>query len=118
MTSLATDPASLRIDETGTWRVAGSRITLDILVNEYRSGATPEDIVSAYDTLALADVYGALGCYLRHREEFDAYLARRREEAARLRQEIEAAQGDRGKGLKEKLLARLPEERRDASARR
>ena len=51
---------------------------------------TPEDMVRAYDTLVLADVYGVIAYYLRHRDEVRAYMKRRNEEAAALKAKIEA----------------------------
>ena len=68
-------------------------------------GRPPEGIVQSYDTLQLADVYATIAYYLRHRQEVDDYLSVRREEAMRLRQEIEASQPDRA-NLRAKLLAR------------
>jgi uncharacterized protein (DUF433 family) len=80
----------LRVEEGGVVRVGKSRIALDLLVREYENGMTPEDMVRAYDTLELADVYAALAYYLRHRAEVKAYLDCREEEAARLRTLIES----------------------------
>lgn len=95
----------LRVDESGTIRVGGSRITLDLVVEQYHNGMTPEDLVRAYDTLYLPDVYAAIAYYLRHREEIDAYMRHREDEAAVLRAKIEA---ERGPQLtKAELLARL-----------
>jgi hypothetical protein len=65
-------------------------VSLDLVVEQYQNGMTPEDLVRAYDTLNLADVHEAIAYYLRHRAEVDAYLARRREEAAALQAKIEA----------------------------
>jgi uncharacterized protein (DUF433 family) len=80
----------LRLDEGGTVRVGTSRVTLDLVVDQYENGMSPEDMVRAYDTLSLADVHGAIAYYLRHRDEVGAYLTRRKEEAAALRAKIEA----------------------------
>jgi hypothetical protein len=55
--------------------------------------------------LDLADVYGVIAYYLRHRKEIDDYLNTRRQEAEKLRQEIEAKQPNRAE-LRAKLLAR------------
>jgi uncharacterized protein (DUF433 family) len=79
------------MDEGGAVRVGDSRISLDLVVEQYDSGMTPEDMVRAYDTLALADVYSVIGYYLRHRDEVTAFLKRRQGEAAELRARIEAA---------------------------
>ena len=49
--------------------VGDSRVLLELVIQEFQDGATPEMIVQQYDTLALPDVYAVIGCYLRHREE-------------------------------------------------
>jgi hypothetical protein len=58
-----------------------------------------------YPTLSLADVHGVLAYYYRHQAEVDAYLRRRREEADRRQQEIEATQPTFAQ-VKARLLAR------------
>ncbi|MGH7138742.1 MAG: DUF433 domain-containing protein [Pirellulales bacterium] len=93
----------IRIVEGGAVRVGKSRITLDLVVEEYESGMTPEDMVRAYDTLNLAEVYGAVAYYLSHRDAVREYMKRREEEAAALRAEIEARQP---RISREELLAR------------
>jgi hypothetical protein len=50
-------------------------------------------------------VYGVIAYYLRHRKEIDDYIQGRREQAEKLRQEIEAKQPNRAE-LRAKLLAR------------
>jgi uncharacterized protein (DUF433 family) len=80
----------LRVDEDGAVRVGNTRITLDLIVEQYENGMTPEDIVRAYDTLALADIHDVIAYYLRHRDEVWTYLKKREEEAAALRAKIEA----------------------------
>jgi uncharacterized protein (DUF433 family) len=70
-------------------RVGGTRVTLDTLVEAYAEGLTAEAIVEQYPSLSLADVHTTLGYYLRHRPEVDAYLARRRQQAADARRENE-----------------------------
>ena len=78
------------MDEGGAVRVGKSRISLDLVVEQYENGMTPEDMVRAYDTLVLADVHAVIAYYLRHRDEVRAYLKRREEEAEALRAKIEA----------------------------
>jgi uncharacterized protein (DUF433 family) len=65
-------------------RVTGTRIPLDTVVNAYLNGASAEEIVQAYSTLRLADVYAVISYYLNYREEVDTYLAKRHYEAAAL----------------------------------
>jgi uncharacterized protein (DUF433 family) len=104
MTSpLNVESVSLRMDESGTVRIGNSRITLDLVVEQYQSGMTPEDMVRAYDTLELPDVYGAIAYYLRHHEEVDAYLRQREAEATALQAEIEK---DRPRISKDELISR------------
>jgi uncharacterized protein (DUF433 family) len=43
-----------------------------LVVEQYENGMTPEDMVRAYGTLELADVYAAIAYYLRHRDEVRA----------------------------------------------
>lgn len=93
----------LRVDEGGIIRVGNSRVSLDLIVEQYHNGMAPEDLVRAYDTLTLVDVHAAIAYYLGHRDEVDAYMAARQEAAKRLRETIEAA---RPGFSPEELLAR------------
>jgi uncharacterized protein (DUF433 family) len=101
---LHADPVPLRVDDSGAIRVGSSRVTLDVLLADYRSGMSPEEIVRQLDTLDLADVYAAIAYYHRHRGEVDQYLRRREAEAEAVRRDIEAGQPDRGE-LKARLSA-------------
>ena len=58
-----------------TYRVAGTRISLDSLVYLYREGISPEGMVESYPTLTLEQVHGALAYYLANQKEIDHYLA-------------------------------------------
>lgn len=99
------DPIPLRIDEQCVIRVGDSQVLLDVVIREFNNGAEPEAIALGYPTLCVADVYGAISYYLRHRVEVDKYLDTRRQEAGKLRQEIESTQTSRIE-LRERLLAR------------
>src|SRR2546423_11141195 len=78
---LHAEPPPLRSDEGGTVRIGKSRVSLDLVIEQYENGMTPEDLVRAYDTLDLADVYAVIAYYLRHRDEVRSYLKRRAEGA-------------------------------------
>ena len=107
---LHADRLPLRVDQGGIVRVGASRISLDLIVEQYENGMTPEDMVRAYDTLELADVHAVLAYYLRHRNEVRAYLKRRAEEAERLRAKMEA---ERPRVSREELLARRSAREKD-----
>ncbi len=85
-------PDPLWLDDNGVVRVRNSRVPVDVLVDAHHSGMEPEAIARAYDSVALADVYAVISCYVRSQTVIDAYLQQRREEAARLQAEIEARQ--------------------------
>lgn len=99
------DLFTMRDGHSDTFYIRSSRIPIDTVVAAYHDGETPEEIVSAFDTLQVADVYAIIAHYLRHQVEFDEYLNRRRERADLLRSEIMARNGQAG--LKERLIARL-----------
>ena len=103
--TIQTDPIPLRVDEHSVIRVGDSQVLLDIVIQEFNNGAEAEAIAHGYPTLNLADVYGVISYYLRHRNDIDDYIRTRRHEAAKLRQEIEAKQPSRVE-LRAKLLAR------------
>jgi uncharacterized protein (DUF433 family) len=100
---LHADPLPLRTDEGGAVRIGKSRVSLDLVVEQYENGMTPEEMVRAYDTLELADVHAVIAYYLRHRDDVRAYLKRRAEQAEALRAKIEA---ERPRVGREELLAR------------
>jgi uncharacterized protein (DUF433 family) len=57
----------------GKPRIDGHRITVKhIVLDHQRGGMSPDEIVSAYPSLTLSDVYAALAYYHDHRAEIDA----------------------------------------------
>ena len=59
----------------GTYRVAGTRVSLDSLVYLFREGISAEGMVESYPALTLEQVHGALAFYLANQKEVDAHLA-------------------------------------------
>jgi uncharacterized protein (DUF433 family) len=102
--TLVAIPPPLRLDPNGTLYVGETRVPLDTVVGVYETGATPQEITRRYDTLQLADVFGALSYYFAHREEVDAYLSERRCLAAEVRAENQARFPT--EGVRAKLLSR------------
>jgi hypothetical protein len=91
-------------------------VSLESVWHLHQQGASPADIVRAFDTLQLADVYAVLAWALRHSEDVDAYLKRRDQEADQIRRQLEQARltpsPEESARLKEKLMARRPQRQR------
>ena len=58
----------------GIIRIADSRVGLDVVVDAFHQGATPEEIALNYDTLNLADIYAVIAYYLANRQAVDNYV--------------------------------------------
>jgi uncharacterized protein (DUF433 family) len=102
---LAPQPVPLTRLPDGTLRVTGTRISLDLVIESYKEGASPETIIRWFDSLVLADVFAVIGYYLKHTNEVEAYLRARGIEADALQREIEARQGPLPLDLRERLKA-------------
>src|SRR5436305_1612514 len=92
MIVLRTDLMPLRVDASGTICVGNTGVSLDVVVADYLSGKSPEEIVRQLDTLNLADVHAAIAYYLRYRDEVEGYLRQRREQADALQRTIATTQ--------------------------
>jgi uncharacterized protein (DUF433 family) len=93
---IAADPVPLHWAEEGrVIRVVGTRISLDLIVHEYRYGKSAEQIAEEYVTLKLADVHKVIGYYLAHRAEVDAYVEEGDRAADELQRHIESMPEDR-----------------------
>src|SRR5438477_11963995 len=95
-------PAPLHEDDAGVIRVVGSRVTLDAIVAAFDRGATPEEIVQAFPSLALDRVYAVLTYVVSRRADVDAYLAQREKAESDTRDDVE--QRSSSAGLRERLL--------------
>lgn len=102
--AIAVETTPIETDDQGVVRVAKTRVTLDTLVKAFLEGCTPEEIGEQYPSLQLADIYLAIGYYLRHKDEVHLYLAQRQHQSTLIRQEAE--QRFSPLGIRERLLAR------------
>jgi len=68
------EPIRLVADANGVIRVSRSRVTLDTLITAFLEGCTAEEIREQYPSLQISDIYFAIGYYLRHQSEVNAYL--------------------------------------------
>lgn len=82
----------LTIGKDGTIRVAGSRVSLDSILAEFKRGATPEQIQEDFPSLALRDIYAAIAYYLSNCDSLEAYLKAQQREATGTRAEIDSHQ--------------------------
>ena len=98
------DAIPLTQDANGVYRVANTRVTLDLIVRAFNRGATAEEIVQDFPSLELSDVYQVIGYYLKHSPELAQYFAMRdgQEQALLAAHEEEWSP----RGLRQRLLAR------------
>jgi uncharacterized protein (DUF433 family) len=87
----------------GKPRIAGTRIQVKhVVIMHERQGVSPEDIVSEFPHLTLADVYAALAYYHDHREAVNAEIAsdrawyeeQRTTQPSRLQEALKARKSD------------------------
>ncbi|MGV1003411.1 MAG: DUF433 domain-containing protein, partial [Candidatus Nanopelagicales bacterium] len=98
MSALSVDPepVPLVLDQAGRLMVPGTRISLDVLVADFKSGLTPESIHEAYETVSLAEVYAIFAYYMRHRTAVDEFLVEQECEGSQLQARIEAVDSPTG----------------------
>ena len=104
--SLVVEPERIPLTSNadGVFLVAGTRVSLDLIVAAFDAGATAEEIAQQYSTVPLADVYAVITYYLRHCDEVVAYLEQRGEERDRVRAENERRSDP--DGIRDRLMAR------------
>ena len=73
----------------GGYYVAGTRVSLDSIVQCFNDGMSPETILGEFDTLTLAQVYGAIAHYLENQAAMDGYRVRQTQRFAAMRREAE-----------------------------
>lgn len=83
-------PPPIVVDESGTARVGGTRVTLESLVVRYQQGHAAEDLARLFPAISLADIYATIAYYLAHRSDVDQYLLTRSAEADAVRAQIES----------------------------
>ena len=100
----------LREDPAGVLRIGDTQVLLEVVVQAFQCGATPETIVQSYDTLSLPDVYAVLAYCLTHREEIDEYMRHCDAEAADVLRRVQATQTDQS-GVRERLMRHVRDDR-------
>lgn len=101
------DPAPVRLDEHGVLRLGATRLIYQLIIEQFKSGRTPEGILEAYPSAPLADVYAGIAYYVRHRIELDEYFKTQDEEGERIAAQMNAK--PEVQELKRKIMARKAE---------
>jgi uncharacterized protein (DUF433 family) len=99
-------PVPLVVGDDGVIRVEGTRVTLDVVLNAFDAGATPEEIVQQFTTLDLPKTYAVIAWALQRPAEVQEYRARRDVERHAVRAEAERRFPP--VGVRARLLARRP----------
>ena len=84
----------------GAYRVSGSRVSLDSIVNCFHEGLSPESIAESFPALTLEQIYGAIAFYLANRQMVDDYLR----EGEKLSLELQAESRQRNADLITRLM--------------
>lgn len=63
-------------ERNGGYYVAGTRVSLDSIVQCFNEGLSPEAILGEFETLTLAQVFGAIAFYLENQPAIDSYRMR------------------------------------------
>jgi uncharacterized protein (DUF433 family) len=98
-------PDLLTCTPQGTWRIAGTRVSLDSVIQSFWEGATPEEICQDFPSLSLAQAYGAIAYYLKQRDKVDAYLQAGRDGAEELQRELNGRHSEFLSKLRQQLLS-------------
>ncbi len=86
-------------ERNGGYYVAGTRVSLDSIVNSFLEGLSPEAILEDFDTLSLEQVYGAITYYLANQPAVEAYLMRQKQRWRAMRRAAEPLPEDLRKRL-------------------
>jgi uncharacterized protein (DUF433 family) len=97
-------PLPLASDDHGVVRVAGTRVTLDTIIGAYKHGRSAEEVAQDYPSVPKSAIYATIAYYLGAHEDVDAYLRARKDQAERVRAEVE--QWSPSTGLRQRLLER------------
>lgn len=76
-------------ERDGGLYIAGTRVSLDSIVQAFQEGLSAESILDEFETLTLAQVYGAIAYYLDNKPDVDAYRLRQQQRFDAIRQSAE-----------------------------
>ena len=96
MSTLQAGPVPIREADDGSLRVGESRVLLELVLEAFDDGASPEAILQRYSTLRLPDVYSVIAHHVNHPGEWAAYLRRRELQAVEVFNKVTSGQRDLG----------------------
>ncbi|MBX9656923.1 MAG: DUF433 domain-containing protein [Nitrospiraceae bacterium] len=99
-------PDLLSPTSEGSIRIAGTRVTIEAIVQGFLDGATPEEICQDFPSLALPQVYDVLAFYLTHQHEVETYLREQAQITAEIRKSLETTHTAFVTNLRQRLTAR------------
>ena len=105
---IETEAPPLQKWDDGSIRVGDSRVPLERIVYAYNVGDAAEEIQMDFETLSLADIYGAIAYYLGHKDAVDQYI-RERKVVGGERQETHGAASTKSVEIRKRLLVRQRE---------
>src|SRR2546422_4252116 len=88
-----TQTVPLGLDDDGVIRVTGSRVSLDTIIDEFKHGATAEQIQEDFPSLSLREIYGVIAYYLDHRDAVEDYLRDQTQAGEQTRERLESRPG-------------------------
>jgi uncharacterized protein (DUF433 family) len=66
-------------ERNGGYYLAGTRVSLDSIVQCFNEGLSPETILGEFETLTLTQVFGAITFYLENQPAIDTYRVRQQQ---------------------------------------
>jgi uncharacterized protein (DUF433 family) len=86
-------------------RLAGTRVGIETVIDDYQKGTTPEEIVFHYPTLSLEQVCATITYYLAHKQKVKDYIALVRQRQEDVWQEQQHNPSPFIQSLRERLAA-------------
>lgn len=56
-------------------RIKGTRVDIEIIIEQFHNGADPREIQRLYPNLTLEQIYATITYYLLNKEQIDVYIA-------------------------------------------
>ena len=83
----------ITVEQDGSWKVTGTRVTVEVLIDQFKRGSTPEQILDDFPNVPLASIYEIIGYYLSNQQTVEKYISTRDEEAKAIKEKLEVESG-------------------------